>query len=207
MIVRVYLWFKNFSPSVFRQAALMSYLLTAFGFLINVISGLFVLLLSLRFLLQLVRTPYSDSLGIQQFVFLLTQPLIKPLNRVIPRWRGLELSTPLLTWGISFVSILLINLLVTEASNIATLLLFALGDVIETIIYIYIFSLFIFVLMSFINPNHPLYQFLRVLSSPILNPLQRRVQPINGIDLSVLIALILLQLALILIVAPLKGGF
>ncbi len=185
----------------------MPYLLTAIAFLITVISSLVVLLLALRFLLQWNRRPYDDSLGINQFVFLTSQPLVRPFNRFIPKWRSMELSPPILMWAVEALSLFLIALLSGKALGLGTVLLLALANVIELIIYIYMIALFIQAIMSFVAPYHPAYRFISAFTLPVLAPLQKRVPSLNGFDFSLLIAIVLLQLALILIVAPLRGGF
>jgi len=185
----------------------MLYLLSAFSFLLNIILGLLITLLGLRFLLQLNRTPYSDSLGINQFVYLSSQPIIKPFNRFIPRWRSIELAPPMLMWVGELILHLFSLFISDHSSNLIAILSFALGNVIETLIYIFMLSFFIQVIMSFIDPYHPIYRFSSHFNSPLSRPIQQRLPPVNGMDFSVLIAMILLQLGLILLVAPLKGGF
>jgi len=52
---------------------------------------------------------------------------------------------------------------------------------------------------SWINPNAPLAPFVRALNEPILRHLRRFVPPLGGIDFSMLVALILLQIILMLV--------
>jgi len=44
------------------------------------------------------------------------------------------------------------------------------------------------------NPQHPLMRLLKKVTDPILNPLERIIPPIAGMDFSPVIAIILIQL-------------
>jgi YggT family protein len=54
--------------------------------------------------------------------------------------------------------------------------------------------LIIEVIFSWINPHAPLAPFVHALNDPLLRPLRRMIPPVGGLDLSVLVALILLQI-------------
>jgi YggT family protein len=45
-----------------------------------------------------------------------------------------------------------------------------------------------------VNPHAPLAPFVHALNMPILRPIRRVVPPVGGIDLSVLVALVLIQI-------------
>jgi len=51
------------------------------------------------------------------------------------------------------------------------------------------------VVFSWINPHAPAAPFVRALNEPLLRPLRRVIPPLGGLDMSVLVALILLQIA------------
>ena len=57
--------------------------------------------------------------------------------------------------------------------------------------------------VSWVNPHSPLAPLLDLLLRPFLRPIQRRMKPVSGFDLSPLVLLILCQLALILVVGGL----
>jgi len=58
--------------------------------------------------------------------------------------------------------------------------------------------------LSWINPFSPFAPVFYALARPCLNPLQRLVPTIGGVDLTPLVALILMQVLLILPVAALE---
>ena len=64
-------------------------LLYAGIFLIKTISDLVLLLFILRIALQIARSDFFNPMS--QFVFRVTNPLVAPLHRVVPRSRLLDL--------------------------------------------------------------------------------------------------------------------
>ena len=73
-------------------------------------------------------------------------------------------------------------------------MLYAVFRFLNWIIYGFMGLLIIEVVFSWINPHAPLAPFIRALNDPLLRPLRRVIPPVGGLDLSVLVALILLQI-------------
>ncbi|MBN7735655.1 YggT family protein, partial [Klebsiella pneumoniae] len=74
------------------------------------LGSLYLLIVLMRFILQLVRANFYNPLC--QFVVKATQPLLKPLRRVIPSLFGLDMSSlvlALLLQILLFVVILMLN--------------------------------------------------------------------------------------------------
>jgi YggT family protein len=66
------------------------YLSTASAFLIDTVFGLYILLVLLRFLLQLARADFYNP--ICQFLVKATNPPLKPLRRIIPGLWKIDLA-------------------------------------------------------------------------------------------------------------------
>ncbi len=56
-----------------------------------------------------------------------------------------------------------------------------------------------------VSPYHPIMDFLYRITEPILGPLRRAIPPIGMVDISPLIALILLQIIQQILVAIIRG--
>src|SRR5690606_22455841 len=78
-------------------------------------------------------------------------------------------------------------------------LLLALLRVCQWALYGLIGLILIEVVFSWVNPHAPLAPFVRALNDPLMRPLRRIVPLIGTIDLSPLVALILLQIAIRLV--------
>jgi len=74
-------------------------------------------------------------------------------------------------------------------------LLHALLRFLNWIIYGFMALLIIEAIFSWINPNAPLAPFVHALNEPLLRPVRKVIPPLGGLDLSVLVVLVLLQIA------------
>ena len=147
-------------------------------------------ILLLRFWMQAIRVRPPASVA--QFTFTLSDWLVRPLRRIVPGVGGYDWASLI---G-AFLVILLATsvVLITGASGEAMFLL-ALYRFFTWIIYGFIALLIIEAIFSWVNPHAPLAPFVRALNDPLLRPLRRVVPLVGGLDLSLLVALILLQIA------------
>jgi YggT family protein len=70
---------------------------------------------------------------------------------------------------------------------------------------LFFYAILLQALLSWVNPYTPISGVLNALTNPILSPLRRLIPPINGIDFSALVAMILLQMLNISFVAYLEN--
>ena len=74
--------------------------------------------------------------------------------------------------------------------------LMALAQLIGTVAQIYVFILIGHVICSWVNadPANPIVRFIYVVCEPLLRRIRRFVPPLGGLDFSVLIAILLVQI-------------
>ena len=180
------------------------YFTQAAVFLIEIIFGLYILAVLLRFLLARVRADFYNPLS--QFIVKVTNPAIKPLRRFIPGYMGVDWPSIVLLFAVQLVEIILIAL-VTSGRIPAPMGLFVLtfAYLLKNVIYVYIFIILIQVIISWVNPGayNPITVILHQLSEPVLKPARRLIPAAGGFDFSPLVVLIGLQLMIILLVSPL----
>jgi len=164
-----------------------------FIFLIDTLFYLYTLLLMLRLLLQWVRADFYNPLS--QFVVKATSPVVIPLRRIIPSVGGIDLATLLLVLTITFIKLMLISWITDIPFSAPWLLLATAMETIVLLLDIFLFSIIILAIMSWVNPDpyHPAAALLRSLSRPIMKPLQQLIPPMGGIDISPMIAIILIM--------------
>lgn len=183
-------------------------LIQALIFIIESVMNLFVLVVLMRFFLQLVRAPYKHPLS--QFVNAVTNFAVLPLRRILPGWMGIDLASLAVAWVAEVLLLLAVaalNGFPFLAAGALAYGLFALLAVIKLLqfsVYIFIGVVLIQAILSWVNPYNPLTPLLDSLSRPILRPIQKRMPLIGGVDLSSLVALLLLQLILIVPLAWLQ---
>jgi YggT family protein len=165
-------------------------LLNILQLIINTVATVLGGVLLLRFWMQAVRVRPPSSVA--QFTFTLTDWMVKPLRRIMPGIGGYD-------WA-SLVGAFLVCLLASAVAFIFsnhTLAVFleAVLRFLNWIIYGFMALLIIEAVFSWINPNAPLAPFVHALNEPLLRPVRKVVPPLGGLDLSVLVVLILLQIA------------
>jgi YggT family protein len=169
-----------------------------FTLIVDTIAAVLGGVLLLRFWMQVVRVRPPNALG--QFIYQLTDWLVKPLRRLLPGVGGYDWASLIGAILVIVVSIA-INLLSASAFSPEFLVLLSLMRFFEWVIYGFMGLLILEAIFSWVNPHAPMAPFIRALNEPMLRPLRRIVPLIGAVDLSPLVALILLQIALRLVTA------
>lgn len=173
--------------------------MTATVFLVQTLFGFYILAVALRFLLQCVRADFYNPLV--QFLVRITNPPLRPLRRIVPGYRGLDLASALLAFVLQGLEVLLVTLLLNQSVGMGGLLLLTVAELLKLLINIYLWGVIIQALLSWLNPDpfNPAMRVLGQLTAPLLRPARRVLPPISGVDLSpmlVIVALIFLSLLL-----------
>lgn len=181
-----------------------NYFSNAGVFLIQTIIGLYTLVVMLRFLLQMVRADFHNP--ITQILVKLTNPPLKPLRRIIPGLGGIDVASLVLLLALQTFELVLIGLLpMFSMPNPVGVLVLASAQLLSLLVSVYLFSVIIMVVISWISPGNPnpvvtlLYQ----LTAPLMNPARRHIPPLSGLDLSPMAVIIVLYLVILLVVQPL----
>ncbi|TVQ50173.1 MAG: YggT family protein [Gammaproteobacteria bacterium] len=175
-------------------------------FLVKTLLDLYILSFLLRLLLQWVRADFYNPLS--QFIVRVTNPLVRPLRRVVPPLGGLDTATLLVILGLELAATALLLGLATGGGplpGLATLLYLAVLRTVVLVLRLYFVAILISVILSWVgrDSRHPLVALLNSVVEPVLRPVRRILPSIGGLDLSPLIVLLLIQALLIAI--PLGG--
>jgi len=161
--------------------------------IIDTVSTLLAGVLLLRFWMQAVRVRPPFSLG--QFMFRTTDWLVLPLRRVLPGLGGFDWASLIGALLVALLSVA-IELGVRSAFVVETWFMLSLHSLLHWVIYGFIGLLFLEVIFSWVNPDAPLAPIVRALNQPLMRPLRRFIPPIAGVDLSPILAFLLLRVVL-----------
>ncbi|KTC39580.1 MAG: YggT family protein [Pseudomonas sp.] len=163
-------------------------------FVIQTLGSLYLLVVLLRFMLQAVRANFYNP--ICQFIVRATQPLLKPLRRVIPSMFGLDMSSLVLALIVQMVLFAIILTLSYIPFNVLGLLLWAPIGLFALFLKIWFFAMIISVILSWVAPGSqsPGAELAYQLSEPLLAPFRRVVPNLGGLDISPILAFIVIQL-------------
>ena len=185
----------------------MNGLSTAAVYVIQTLGSLYLLIVLLRFVLQLVRADFYNPLS--QFIVRATSPLLMPLRRVIPGFGGIDLASLVLA-----ILVQLLLMIVTLAllgfgcgGNLLQLLVWSLIGVTSLFLKIFFFALIVSVILSWVAPgsHNPAAQLVHQICEPLLAPIRRFLPNLGGLDISPIFAFIALNLLDMLVIRNLAA--
>lgn len=181
-----------------------SYTGNAGVFLVETLFGLYILAIMLRFLLQWVRADFYNPLA--QILVKVTNPLLIPLRRIIPGFKGIDFAAVFLMLALQATTLILIGVIKGVSFQPLGLALLSFTEVLSLMFNVFFFSILIQVIISWISPNsyNPVVSLVHSLNEPLMRPARRIIPPISGLDLSPLVVLVGIQLCNMLIIAPLS---
>ena len=166
-----------------------------FNLIVDTIATLLAALLLLRFWMQVVRV--RPPLSLSQFMFRVTDWLVLPLRRVLPGLGGYDWASLLSACLVALLSVAL-ELAVRSVFALEPWLLLSALSIVHWILYGLIILLFVEVIFSWVNPHAPLAPMVRAMNEPLMRPLRRFIPPIGGVDLSPLVAFLILRISVFL---------
>ncbi|MFU2326989.1 YGGT family protein [compost metagenome] len=163
-------------------------------FVIQTLGSLYLLIVLLRFILQLVRANFYNPLC--QFIVKATQPLLKPLRRVIPSMFGLDMSSLVLALLVQMALFAVILLLSGYGVDALLLVPWALIGIFALFLKILFWAMIISVILSWVAPgsHNPGAELVQQITEPVLAPFRRIIPNLGGLDISPIFAFIALQL-------------
>lgn len=169
-----------------------------FTLIIDTVAGILGGVLLLRFWMQAVRVRPPSALA--PFLFQSTDWLVKPLRRLFPGLGGYDWASLVGAFLIALLS-MLIDAWMAPWLSVQSALILTVIRLCQWILYGFMGLILIEVVFSWVNPHAPLAPFIRALTDPLMRPLRRIIPPIGSIDLSPLVAFLLLRIALYLVEA------
>ena len=174
---------------------------TAAVYILQTIGSLYLLIVLLRFILQLVRADFYNP--VSQFIVRATHPLLKPLRKVIPSVAGLDLASLVLAILVQLVLMALtLMLLGYGLENPLQLLVWSIIGVTALFLKVFFFALIISVILSWVaqGSHNPTAMLINQICEPLLSPIRRILPSMGGLDLSPIVAFLLLNLIDMLVI-------
>jgi YggT family protein len=172
-------------------------------FLIDTLFSLYILAVLLRFLLQWCGADFYNP--ISQFLVKVTHPPLRILRRFVPSIGKIDTSSLILVLSLQMLADFSILMLKGVTINIGALTILSITQLVSLLINVFIFAVFARAILSWLNPGtfNAASSILATLTEPLLDICRKVIPDLGGIDLSPLAALLLLQLAKMVILPPL----
>lgn len=173
-----------------------SFFTEASALIVEVVFGLYILAVLLRFLFQIVRADFYNP--ISQFLVALTNPLLKPLRRIIPGLFGIDIASLVLLLTLKCLELFIISWLIGHTPDLLPLLLAAVVSLVRLTLNAYFYAILLRVILSWFIPygahRNPASDLLASLTEPLMRPARRLIPAVGGLDLSPIVVLVGLQL-------------
>lgn len=178
-------------------------------FIVDALFSLVVAAFLLRLILQFVRLGADARNPFLQAIVRFTNPLIMPLRRILPPIGRLDTASVV---AVILVQALrtVVNWLLLRGTVPSIVFLFAnsVVSLLDTVLLLYLVAILLYVVLSWVSPDgySPASRLLGLLVEPVLAPLRRALPTFGGLDLSPMIAgllIVVLRMVLNDRIAPL----
>jgi len=168
-----------------------------FHWLISTVFDIFAFIVMLRFIMQYTRASFSNPVG--DLIVKATNPFLKPLRKIVPGIGGHDIAALVLVFLILLLKYFLLFSLGAAGPGVGAGAMFlggtllALKGVLVTAIDVFLITILVRVILSWVQPGgHALSGLLESVTSPVLGPIGKLIPPFNGLDLSPLVAMLIL---------------
>jgi YggT family protein len=168
-------------------------------FLVEAVFSLYIGAVLIRLLLGFARANFNNPLS--QFLVKVTNPVLVPMRRFIPSIGKIDTSAVVLAYGLTLIKITLLYLIIRSAVMFPESLIIAIGEIIKTVIWVYIIALILQAVISWVGSaqGNPVSPLVHSLTNPIVRPIRKVVPLIGMMDLSPLVAILGLNVLLIVV--------
>ena len=189
-----------------------NYFTSPLAFIITTLFDLYILLVMLRFILQMLRADFYNTMS--QFIVKMTTPPLTVLRRFVPSMLGQDSASIVLCLIIIYAKFILLRFLDIPVVAIADvpapiglvsyvgLIIYSIADLVSLFISVFLVASIIQVVISWISPgqNNPVISLVSSITAPILSPIQKRLPPMGGFDFSTMVAILGLMVSKMLII-------
>lgn len=165
--------------------------MTALTYLITTLFNLYLMVVILRVWLQLAHADFYNPFS--QFIVQATNPFLRPLRRIIPGIGGIDWAGILFALVVAGVKALLLSQM-TPFYPLTYVPIITLFCVIKQAGMLLFYMLLIRAILSWVSQGRSPIEFVMAqLTEPFLAPIRRIIPVMGGLDLSVLVLFILLN--------------
>jgi YggT family protein len=180
----------------------MNYFTNPIILILDTVFSIYIGAVMLRFLLQWVNADFRNP--ISKFLIAITHPLLKVLRRFIPAIGNIDTASIVLMLALQILSIGGMVVLQGASISIGALILTAFAQLISLLLNVLFYAIFARALLSWFQQGsyNDISRLLFSLTEPTLKICRAMLPNFGGLDLSVIIAILGIQLAQMLILPP-----
>ncbi len=163
-------------------------------YLVQTLGGLYMLIVLLRFLLQLSHANFYNP--ITQFLVKATHLPSKPIRMVLPTYKSFDMASLVLAILTKIVVTIITSAISGAVFGGTELVVWSVIATIALILEIYFYGLLAVIIISWVAPHstHPAITLLQQLLEPVMAPFRKIIPPMGGIDLSPIFLILAINL-------------
>ncbi len=177
--------------------------------LVDTLFGLVIIVLLLRFLLQLMKVDFYNP--ISRLISRVSDPILTPIRSLLPSTQRIDSASLVVMVLLQFLQLLSITTITAiegVSVNLLGLLILAITKILSLSADILFWSIIILAILSWLQPRtqHPGITLLQQLTDPLIRPIRQRLPITSGVDFSPFVVLLAINLVEFIVIAPLKDS-
>jgi len=166
-------------------------------YLLRFVFDALLMILIMRFWLQWVKADFYNPLS--QFIVKVSNPLVVPLRRVIPGFGGLDLATIIAAYIIATLKFVSLAALSGESLGLLGFYIGLLVLIKQAGFLLFVIMIIMAVMSWVVQGYNPTLAIFHQLTEPFLNPIRRVIPNLGGLDLSMIVAFLAMNVINILL--------
>ncbi len=155
------------------------------------------MILIMRVWLQWVKADFYNPLS--QFIVKASNPLVVPFRRIIPGFGGIDFSTIVVAYFVATLKFFTLALLAGESLGLLAFYIGLLVLIKQAGFLLFVIMIIMAVMSWVVQGYNATLMVFSQLTEPFLNPIRRIIPSIGGLDLSMIIAFLLMNVINILL--------
>ena len=155
------------------------------------------MILIMRVWLQWVKADFYNPLS--QFIVKVSNPLVVPFRRIIPGFAGLDMATLVVAYAIATLKFVTLAALASESLGVLAFYIGLLVMIKQAGFMLFIIMIVMAIMSWVVQGYNPTLMIFHQLTQPFLNPIRRIIPNVGGLDLSMIVAFLLMNVINILL--------
>ena len=155
------------------------------------------MILIMRVWLQWVKADFYNPLS--QFIVKVSNPLVVPLRRVIPGFGGFDMATIIIAYAVATLKFFTLAALAGESLGLLSFYIGLLVMLKQAGFMLFVIMIIMAVMSWVVQGYNPTLAIFHQLTEPFLNPIRRIIPNMGGLDLSMIVAFLLMNVLNILL--------
>jgi len=155
------------------------------------------MILIMRVWLQWVKADFYNPLS--QFIVKVSNPLVVPLRRIIPGFGGMDLATIVVAYIVATLKFVALAALAGESLGFLAFYIGLLVLLKQAGFLLFVIMIIMAVMSWVVQGYNPTLAILHQLTEPFLNPIRRIIPNMGGLDLSMIVAFLAMNVINILL--------